>query len=53
MYDMNETLRDYLEDLQKDIRIEMNDHSLHQRAHFYGRLADWAYRRQEQLIKDL
>ena len=47
---MEEDLKNYLEELKEEIRIEMQDHTLTQRAKFYERLADWAYQRQEKSI---
>lgn len=46
---MEEDLKNYLEEVKEEIRIEMQDHS----AKFYGRLADWAYQRQEKVLQVL
>ena len=50
---MEEDLKNYLEELKEEIRIEMQDHTLTQRAKFYERLADWAYQRQEKGLQVL
>lgn len=46
---MEEYLKNYLEEVKEEIRIEMQDHTLTQ----YGRLADWAYQRQEKVLQVL
>ena len=48
---MEEDIKNYLEELKEEIRIEMQDHTLTQRAKFYERLADWAYQRQEKVLQ--
>lgn len=50
---MEELLRNYFEELKEEIRIEMQDHTLKQRAIFYERLGDWAYQRQEKILQVL
>ena len=48
---MEESLRNYFDELKEEVRIEMQDHTLTQRAKFYERLADWAYQRQEKVLQ--
>ncbi len=50
---MEETLRNYFDELKEEVRLEMQDHTLKQRAIFYGRLADWAYQRQQKVLQVL
>ena len=50
---MNETLKDYLEDVKNDICIELNDAEAEEKEKFFSQLADWAYSRQEYLISKL
>ena len=50
---MNETLKDFLDDLKHDICIELNEAEDEEKEKFFSLLADWAYSRQEYLITKL
>ena len=50
---MNETLKNYLEDVKHDICIELNDAEDEEKEKFFSLLADWAYSRQEYIITKL